>query len=84
MGYRILSQNSSPTPSAISPVTMPDPKSPDSPKGGLVWLPDLSGGGAPIGMFGGCGGGLVHPVLPDGLPWPPQGSVWATQTNGLE
>src|SRR5215467_15514507 len=52
VGYRILSQNSSPTPSAISPVKRPEPESPDSPRGLLGgWTPDLLGAGTPIRMF---------------------------------
>src|SRR5215467_939889 len=39
VGYRILSQNSSPTPSAISPVASPEPRSPASPGTRPDWLP---------------------------------------------
>jgi hypothetical protein len=35
VGYRILSQNSRPTPTAISPVTKPDPRS-NEPDTGVV------------------------------------------------
>ena len=71
MGYRILSQNSSPTPSAIRPATIPVPKS-----GALSVCTGLLETGLVVQV--GCGLGLPGEVgesgtqLPD-VPWLPSG-----------
>jgi hypothetical protein len=70
MGYRILNQNSSPTPSAISPVKRPGLKSPES------WFPSR-GETSGLDLFGSWdgfraldGGGESGTQFPEESTWP--------------
>jgi hypothetical protein len=63
MDYRILSQNSSPTPSAMRPVTRPEPRFPAS-LGTPDWLPLGRSDDCDATIFvGGTGVGVSHPPV---------------------